>query len=109
VQYSEQRCGGPEVEGINGDTTIRVDILSLDGRFVTAADCRPAARSEEGSWGGLLTGIEPHKHLPSGRYRMRIRGGTESHIHVHGRQRIGSLERYPFTGEGVRPAFVAMG
>jgi hypothetical protein len=82
-----------------------VDILSVDARFITSAECELSSGAEGTSWRGMLTGIEPNKRLASGRYKLRSRGGREATIVIQARQRIGQRERYPFVGEGTQPEF----
>lgn len=79
-----------------------VDVLDEDGRFITSAACILDA-STSGTWSGALSDIEPNKRLSSGRYRLRTRTGTEVQVIVRGRQRIGTRERYPFSGTGALP------
>lgn len=88
---------------INGEITVRVDILDADARFVTSADCAIRLAAGSASWSGALTGVEPHAHVGSGRYRLRVRGGAEATIVIQGRVRVGGGERFPFVGEGRPP------
>ncbi len=94
------RAGGHVAEEPSGT---QVDVLDEEGRFVTSATCIREPSTGSGQWGGALTGVEPNKRLTSGRYRLRTRTGVEAPVIVRGRQRIGTRERYPFTGTGVLP------
>lgn len=77
--------------------------MSVDARFITSAECELSSGADGAAWRGTLTGIEPNKHLTSGRYRLRSRAGREATIVIQARQRIGRRERYPFVGEGTQP------
>jgi hypothetical protein len=99
----DRRGVRPRRAAIDGTYTTRVDILDEQARFITSANCEISVQG--GSWSGTLTGIEPNAHLGSGRYRLRTRDGAEAEVAVRGRQRVGSEERYPFTGVGPPAAF----
>ncbi len=89
--------------GINDAGHVPVDLFDEQGRFVTSAGCAIAIRAD-GGWSGVLTSVEPNKHLGSGRYRLRTRDGVEAVITVQARQRIRGREQYPFTGSGPAPS-----
>jgi hypothetical protein len=86
-----------------GSYTARVDVLDVQDRFITSAECAIEVQRGSGLWAGVLTGVEPYAHLGSGRHRIRLRDGAQAVIHIQARQRVGRDERYPFVGEGAPP------
>ena len=86
-----------------GNVVARVDVLDAQSRFITSAACVIDRQSGTAVWSGVLTDVEPHAHLGSGRHRIRSRDGAEAVIIIQARQRVGREERYPFIGEGPPP------